>query len=792
MDRANQIFSSKQRVLMLVFLFAMLFLFAASASAATGTILYHKSQDIYMMNLTTGIEELVYAGVASDAYPVSSPDGSQIAFGCDAESARFQLWQMDSDGTNAVPAASNMDLDLVYPTDWVDEKILANAYEPWGSGSRVMMYDNISGTYTTLYSYSGRDCMTTQGILDDNWVLVSTGLRYSGGGFELLKVSSDGLQTTEVLWSNNAMSAGQGPSVSPDRLSVLFECAATPGDYSIYMMDLSDNSHVLMVENAWGPIWNETGDSFIFQRENNLWVSDLAGNEEQITFDGVFRMVGGWSEELPTVQGEILYQKDHDIYRMDLESGIEELILAEASMENYPVPSPDGGQIAFASDAESARLQLWFMGSDGSDPVPVASDLDYVRPNDWVGDKVLLNAYEPWGSGGSIWMYDTYFGNFTHLYSDPGHDCMAVNSILDDNWVIVSSGVRYGGGGYELLKVSSDGLGTTEVLWSSNVAVGGEGPSVSPDGTNILFEYAPSAGEDYNIYLFDLNDNSSTLMVQNAFRPIWNEAGDAFMFHRANDLWISNLAGNEVQITTDGNFRMVGAWTDGVLPPVQLTLTPTSDLTLPAEGGTLTYDAHLVSNLSSVYQGMHYWTNLILPNGNEYGPLSTQIFTLQSYMDVTVPGMTQGIPGYAPEGDYLFCGHVGLQPGPFVTDCFSFTKIGVAPNNTFDNWDANVVGLNTESTGSESIPSSYTMEPAYPNPFNPSTQISVYLPETASLQVSVMNVTGQQVAVLVDGKMQAGRHTLQFDASNLSSGLYFIHATVPGQFDQTQKVMLIQ
>ncbi len=61
----------------------------------------------------------------------------------------------------------------------------------------------------------------------------------------------------------------------------------------------------------------------------------------------------------------------------------------------------------------------------------------------------------------------------------------------------------------------------------------------------------------------------------------------------------------------------------------------------------------------------------------------------------------------------------------------------------------------------------------YPNPFNPVTQIRFELPLSTDVNLSVYDVTGRQVAVLVDGPMQSGRHSVSFDGLHLSSGTYF-------------------
>ncbi len=79
-----------------------------------------------------------------------------------------------------------------------------------------------------------------------------------------------------------------------------------------------------------------------------------------------------------------------------------------------------------------------------------------------------------------------------------------------------------------------------------------------------------------------------------------------------------------------------------------------------------------------------------------------------------------------------------------------------------------------------------------PNPFNAMTTVTVALPEVSDLTVRIVNITGQQVAELAHGSYQSGVHEFAFDATGLASGIYFVHATVPGQLDAVQKVMLVR
>ncbi|MBU0558454.1 MAG: T9SS type A sorting domain-containing protein [Bacteroidetes bacterium] len=99
-----------------------------------------------------------------------------------------------------------------------------------------------------------------------------------------------------------------------------------------------------------------------------------------------------------------------------------------------------------------------------------------------------------------------------------------------------------------------------------------------------------------------------------------------------------------------------------------------------------------------------------------------------------------------------------------------------------------VTSLESEN---EPLPNDFILYQNYPNPFNPSTVIEFALPETGNVSLKVFNSIGEEVAELVNNEMIAGYHSINFDASSLTSGIYFYRITT-GNFTQTNKMILLR
>ena len=99
-----------------------------------------------------------------------------------------------------------------------------------------------------------------------------------------------------------------------------------------------------------------------------------------------------------------------------------------------------------------------------------------------------------------------------------------------------------------------------------------------------------------------------------------------------------------------------------------------------------------------------------------------------------------------------------------------------------------VTGL--EPTGNFT-PNKFELSQNYPNPFNPTTKIKYYIANSGYVNMKVYDILGKEVAVLVNANLKPGEYELQFNASNLTSGIYFYKITA-GNFTDTKKMLLVK
>ena len=225
---------------------------------------------------------------------------------------------------------------------------------------------------------------------------------------------------------------------------------------------------------------------------------------------------------------------------------------------------------------------------------------------------------------------------------------------------------------------------------------------------------------------------------------------------------------------------------------VEVTLTPENPpITIPANGGTMGFNIG-VANLTTNPVNVDIWTMATLPNGSEYGPIINFPNFMLAGSSSPDRDRLQAIPASAPAGMYTYDAYVGEYPNiVWAEDHFDFEKLAADNGGEivsgWENWGENFDAL----TASLASPMEYSLDPAYPNPFNPVTTLNYTLPVSEIVSLIVFDIQGREIARLAQGYKTAGTHSVEFNASNLSSGVYFARLTA-GSFTDTKKLLLVK
>ncbi|MDG7000408.1 MAG: T9SS type A sorting domain-containing protein, partial [Nitrososphaerota archaeon] len=148
------------------------------------------------------------------------------------------------------------------------------------------------------------------------------------------------------------------------------------------------------------------------------------------------------------------------------------------------------------------------------------------------------------------------------------------------------------------------------------------------------------------------------------------------------------------------------------------------------------------------------------------------------YFAGTDSGRYEGYPSITADGKTLFFeadygGHFTIYESHLLID---------------ENGDTVVNAVNRALS---SLPSSYKLYPAYPNPFNPTTTVTYVLPERSKIRLSVYDILGRRIRILEEGIEPAGEHQTMFDSKGLASGTYFLLLETP-QGVLTSKIALVK
>jgi len=204
---------------------------------------------------------------------------------------------------------------------------------------------------------------------------------------------------------------------------------------------------------------------------------------------------------------------------------------------------------------------------------------------------------------------------------------------------------------------------------------------------------------------------------------------------------------------------------------VEITMAPVNPpIQIPASGGSFSFDIS-IQNISTSQQAFDVWIMQRLPNNNWQGPMLGPIALTMPPGATITRQRTQSVPGRAMPGTYTYIGYVGTYSAvKWDSSFFTYTKLSSGDGPAVSDWS----GSGEDFSSDETIltPHSSLITSAVPNPFNPTTAISYQLPAASFVNLKVYDTVGRLVSTLVSDQQEAGQHRVNFDGSNLASGIY--------------------
>ncbi len=123
-----------------------------------------------------------------------------------------------------------------------------------------------------------------------------------------------------------------------------------------------------------------------------------------------------------------------------------------------------------------------------------------------------------------------------------------------------------------------------------------------------------------------------------------------------------------------------------------------------------------------------------------------------------------------------------------VLDNITIRGWSVSSNGTIAMYNESLTGI---TINQNEIPETYSLMQNYPNPFNPATKINFMLPKSGEVSLKIYDILGNEVATLINENMNPGSYTIDWNAGNYSSGVYF-YRLQSGDFTETKKMMLVK
>jgi hypothetical protein len=587
--------------------------------------------------------------------------------------------------------------------------------------------------WTRIHGGSGEDRgLYIQQTSDGGYIITGHTTSFGAGFYDVYLVKTDA--NGDTLWTRTY--------------------GGTNGDYSYYIEQTADDGYIIVgLTTSFGAGGN---DLYLLKTDINgdtLWtrahggIDDECGQCVRQTADGGYIVVG-YTKSFGANPGH-----HYDVWLLKTDANGDTLWTrtygGSMSDEGWYIQETTDGEYIIAGMTAS-------FGAGWGD--------FYLLKTDANGDTLWTRAY-----GG--WDYDY---------------ARCVQQTADGGYIMGGAGMSDGAGPYDVYLVRTDPNGDT--LWTRKYGGALDDQIYSlrqtSDGGYICVGPTKSfgAGED-DLYLLRTDANGDTL---------WTRTYGG----------VSSDYGSCIQHSSHGGYIIVG-WTGSfgagprdcwllkvvgeAQPVLSVEITPDDPPVTVPPGGRFGYTGSLTNNTNE-RRVTDVWVMAVGPQKGVHGPFKEFYdLELDPYQTHTVH-FNQRVSHGAPLGFYTYIAYCGDYLSS-VTDssCFQ-VEVVAGPAGDATGW---LLTGSFREGDSANLPSEFALHRSYPNPFNATTVITYELPTEAQVKLEVYNISGQKVATLVESRQQSGYRSVVWDASEVSSGVYFYELSA-GDFTETKRMMLVK